>query len=209
MGYGRIVSEADNFDYPITSDDVLWTARMLTREGGNHAATLWTMTQRAVQVDIAKPGSRYPSFTSYVRAYSQPINPKWAEGGQFCPTPDDNWCSPARLAVRASVSSRPWSEISPEIRALVTQWAEGKLPNPVPGAVHFRADDETAAAQLRAGTHILKLRAGNVYTAMPETQHWTADRVRIVAGRPGWLWALGGGALAGMAYLGYSWLSKR
>lgn len=211
MGYGTIVSLADNFRYSLSSDDVLWAGRMLAGEGGSHAATLWTMTQRAVVADVGQPGSRYPTFTSLIRGYSQPISERWVAGGDRCPQPipGDEWCSPERLARRNAMVTRSWDSLPADIRAVVTEWAEGRLRNPVPGAVHFRANDETARRQIAAGTHIHVLTAGNVYTAVPETRSWGRDRVTITGGRSGLVYAALGGAVAGAAALAYLWLSKR
>jgi hypothetical protein len=211
MGYGTIVSATDNYSYALTSDDVLWAGRMLAGEGGNHAATLWTMTQRAVVADVGKPGSRYPTLTSLLRGYSQPISERWVEGGDRCPVPvpGSTWCSPEKLARREAMVTRSWSSLPEDIRAVVSAWADGKLPNPVPGAVHFRANDATARAQIAAGTHIPVLTAGNVYTAVPETRSWSRDRVTIKAGSSGMLYLAMGGALAGVGALAYLWLSKR
>jgi len=63
--------------------DIEWTARMLYGEAGGDchldgegAAVLWTMINR-----YAMLFPLYKSFTQFIRAYSQPINPKFLNGG--------------------------------------------------------------------------------------------------------------------------------
>lgn len=69
----------------VTTDkvDIEWTARMLYGEAGadcafdrEGSAVLWTMINR-----FAMLYPMYKTFTSFIRAYSQPINPAFYNGG--------------------------------------------------------------------------------------------------------------------------------
>jgi len=170
---------AGSWSYTLTDEDKLWAARMLQFEGGNPAATIWTMTQA-----YAKPGihSHYPTFTAFIRSYSQPINPIWALGGSRCPTPSDDPSSPcyrSRLATRARAAAMPFNGASQRVQNTVNLWFAGKLPNPVPRAVEF-ADATVGQHYLDShpGSQLI-LRDGNLYIATADSAQWHADFVRI------------------------------
>jgi len=89
----------DGSSYRLSADDVLWAARSVVYEGGDPAATLWTLTQRWYMAR-----ANYPSFGVFVRAFSQPVNPDWRRDGKFC-RPGGQYngkpnCSAAALATR-------------------------------------------------------------------------------------------------------------
>jgi len=137
--WGKIVTK-DGWEYQISPEDVLWSARAARCEGGGEegeAATLWTWTAR-----FALPSyRRYGTLAALVRAHSQPVNPIWqragskcAPGGQYHNT---DYCSPAKLSNREECAGRAWSTISPLLRQKVERWARAELPNPVPTAVDF------------------------------------------------------------------------
>jgi hypothetical protein len=137
---GRIKS-ANGWSYQLTWDDILWAARMLPGEAGREAASahgaaiLWSQAQR-----LYKLGRRW-TYTSLIRAHSQPINPKWLANGQFCLPGGQghgtNLCSPAAMANRAAIQSMPWESINPDVRTHVINWARGRVNNPVPKAIDF------------------------------------------------------------------------
>lgn len=64
-------------------NDLLWGMRMIVGEGGSDAfydregqAIMWCMVNR-----FAMLFPQYKTFTAFIRAYSQPINPKFYNGG--------------------------------------------------------------------------------------------------------------------------------
>ncbi|MFK7990881.1 MAG: hypothetical protein AB8I08_32980 [Sandaracinaceae bacterium] len=140
--------------YRLSKDDLLWAARMvegetLSRRAGKEAdarAVLWTMTQLfSPEGQRAKYGrERFASFTGLIRAYSQPINPRWTEAGEFC-RPGGRFhgqdeCSDNRLRARAQLQQASWSGIDPALRREVVLWATGRSVNNVPKAIEFAAD---------------------------------------------------------------------
>jgi len=186
---------AGNWSYILTDEDKLWAARMSQFEGGNPAATLWTMTQAYARAPIH---ARYPSFTKFIQSYSQPINPIWALGGSRCPTASSDPSSPcysARIANRARAASMPFSGASAAVQAAVNAWMAGTLPNPVPKAVDFA--DGTVGQHFvdnHPGAYVV-LRAGNLYIATPESAGWHDNYVQMAA-------VAAGGAILSVALLG-------
>lgn len=185
---GVIVS-ADGYRYQITREDVLWLARSVQYEGGNHLATAWTYAQRQVLF------RRMGSLAALVQAHSQPVNPIWRRDGEKCrpggPYHGRDQCSEARLARRDEAANLPWSEISEEIRQVVTLWALGRTDNPVPRATDF-ADPTVSQNFLdnprHAGSRVV-LRDGNWYiaevTGTKDATRWPADFVTIEPPRAG------------------------
>lgn len=140
---------------PLTVSDVLWTARMLDGEVSEgegrvdeRAAVLWTMAQRRYwgtadgthPTPSALAGQRW---TSTLEAFSQPINPRWAAGGEFC-GPGGRFvgtssCSAEALARRARVTAKRWDQLTEASRSVALAFAAGSLPNPIPGAINWAA----------------------------------------------------------------------
>lgn len=177
---GRIVS--GNYVYQITPDDVLWLARSVHKEGGSPAATIWTYLQRQAA------GRRTSSLASLVLAHSQPVNPRWRAGGEFCGpggtyAGQDN-CSARVLTDRAENAVRPWSEIPQAIRDVIVAAVTAQLPNPVPKATDF-ADQEVSQSFIRRnpGTRlVLKAVASRCPPCAPGTRcgcNWYLDEGRV------------------------------
>lgn len=154
MLYGTIHAP-DGWSYRLTAEDVLWAARAALCEDSSPegtAAVLWTWTQR-----YALPGfrDRFPTFRSLVRAHSQPVNPIWARTGSRCRPggayAGSTHCSETRLRRREACARRGWGDMPEPFVALVTRWAKGRLPNPVPGAVDFAA----ASVSQQSGDELL------------------------------------------------------
>lgn len=171
----------DGTKYRLTPDDILWTARAVVYEGGDAAATLWTLTQRYFMAR-----TNYPSFGAFVRAFSQPVNPDWASDGKFCAPGgryhDQPNCSPAALARRTEAARASWANLidkDPRAVAVVQQWAAGVLPNPVPRATNFA--DQTVASHYLAQnpSASLLLDSGNWYLVEGWAKAWPEDAVTM------------------------------
>lgn len=115
----------------ISDNDKIWMARMCLGEGGRNCSTakasamLWAIMNRWHLWDRAQ---RYPSYVELMRAFSQPINPRWRAGGDLAERwKGSRFATPARLARRAWVSSRPWDKIPERIREAVSDFADGVL----------------------------------------------------------------------------------
>lgn len=198
----------------LSSEDLLWAARMLEGEGGDHAATLYTMLQRWLFV---VPREAYPTFASLLRAYSQPISPAWLAEGEKCRGRTDGPCHPTLTRRRAELQRKPWSEIDPEVQRVVLDFAAGKLPNPVPGAVDFASESVARSWLARVEDGYVILRRGNwylgrrAYAHAVASPHWlrtetfAAARAGLDAGSA--LVAVATGLVA--AWFGTVWFARR
>jgi hypothetical protein len=123
--------------YALTEEDKLWLARCIAGETGDHpknfdgpAAVAWSMMNRFL---LVKGQEAWPTFTSLLRNYSQPINPKWARGGAKCPVASlskDDLCSEDALQRRARITGLAWQNINIAIRNFVESFAEGNVTMP-------------------------------------------------------------------------------
>lgn len=115
----------------LTSDDLLWLARMCYGEGGarcsaEHAAVqIYAMLNRY----LLHPGKKHwPTFTKMLRLFSQPINPRWMRGGDLAKKNKGKpSCSKARLDRRERVCALTWEEIPLPIQYAVEAAKVGEL----------------------------------------------------------------------------------
>lgn len=170
--------------YQLTGNDVIWAARSALYEGGDVAATLWTLTQRY----MGAARRQYPTFAAFVQAFSQPVNPLYARGGAYCARGGraygTYWCSEDLLRRRDAARHASWIDLilRNDVGAqTVLDWANGELPNPVPRAVNF-ADRATVAKNF-PDAHVV-LDHGNLYIAEPWSRDWPRTHI-AVAGATG------------------------
>lgn len=123
----------------LTQNDVLWMARMLRGEaygfGRTHYATvLYTVAQRLWYLPAFR---EVDSFTTFMRAFSQPINPRFTDvNSRNC----DRYraqCGEAFLARRNRIQNLQWEEIPAELRLIAIEFAQGRLRNPAPLSIDF------------------------------------------------------------------------
>lgn len=116
------------------SDMVLWLCRMLVGEGGKKcsmkkaSAMLWAVTNRF----LLWPGRKhYIDIVQLIRAFSQPINPRWMKGGDLAKRYANTvFASAARLARRNAMAKMPLHKIPNHIYGAVLQFAYGDLELP-------------------------------------------------------------------------------
>ena len=133
--------------FVMTDEDRLWLGRALVGETGGRdrraaAAVAWSMRNRWVQKQ-ARAG--WPTFTALLRAYSQPINPKWESLTSSGCVRSPSMCTEDMLARRASIRSLSWSGIPPLVQQVVEDLATGRLENPVGDRNTFAANAFTGA----------------------------------------------------------------
>jgi hypothetical protein len=165
-----------NWNYTLTPEDRLWAGRMITGEGAasEAPAVLWTMTQlfapAGQQVKYGHP-NRFPTFTSLIRAYSQPINPIWAADGSKCRPGGDAAgtanCDTSKLARRDSIAAMPLDAMEPAKRVVLDKWFAGWLPNPVPNAIEFAAPNVSRSFLGRNPAWSALTQAGNWFLRPP------------------------------------------
>lgn len=203
---------AGNWSYVLSSADKLWAARMAQYEGGDVAATLWTMTQAYAQPAIHRA---YGTFASFIQAYSQPINPIWRLGGSRCPTASSDSTDPcftARLERRERAARMAFSETDLAVQEAVTDWDAGVLHNPVPKAVDF-ADDRVGQNFIdsHAGSRAVLRAGGNVYIATRSSLQWPDAWVTMGATGLGLVAIIAIGVVGGVGayYLHRRWKMRR
>lgn len=175
------------WSYRLTEQDLLWAGRMVqgetlagrARRAEDALAVLWTMTSLFTPAgQRAKYGRwRFDTFTSLIRAYSQPINPRWRRDGLFCRPGGRHHgtdaCAPARLDARDRLQRMTWPELDAGLRAVVLRWAAGKTRNPVPKAIEFAAPYVAAAYLERHpnARHVATIH--NQFIAAASSRRWT------------------------------------
>jgi hypothetical protein len=139
------------------------------------------MAQRLALVHRSAPTL---TFTDLIRAYSQPINPRWSRTGEFCrpggPREDTEACDARHLDRRDRITNlRP--EDMPQAIEFVQRWARGAVPNPVPKAVHF-ATPAVIERRINDGSLArVVLTDGNAYASTPRSETWPERYVEIHA----------------------------
>ena len=142
------------FQYRLTDNDLLWLARAVWGEAGERprggAAVIWAMAQYHALV-LGSGGSRpkFGSLTALLRAYCQPINPRWASTSASGCQDRPSACSAHLLERRARITNVGWGDIPSSVRGLVTQFSQGTLSNPVPGMTDWAAADWSSRSQVR------------------------------------------------------------
>lgn len=176
-----LITAADGWSYQLTPTDLDWLSREIANEGGRDDGTLWTMAQRLYALR-----NTFSSMTSMVRAFSQPVNPRWLAGGDLCQAHPAQ-CTAAELAKRERAQDP--NTTYPQQLAYVQRWAAGGVPNPVPRAIDFRACDAAARTLVSSGQATLVLSSGNCYVARDGSENWPADMVLVAGtgtGAPWW-----------------------
>ena len=148
-------------EYTVTPTDREWFIRCLWREGKPAETVGHVLLQRFAL--LASTGAKYPTMTSFLRAYCQPVNPRWFPGG------DLTWKAIKRAkakgdsaAVKEHIerakrrmiySSTPISSIRSEFVQLADMILSGSSVSPSPRATHFTmsfakaGDSESKALQ--------------------------------------------------------------
>lgn len=149
-GTGTLVFEGGY--YQLTHDDLTWLAKSLKNESAEREgriAAAWCMLQRFV---ARRQAGRVETFSSFIRAFSQPINPIWADhnacrDGKGCCGSTSGACSPDKVARRQELISTSWDELCPCVTDLVLELMTGSIPNPVEGFTDFAASSSRACRQ--------------------------------------------------------------
>lgn len=145
---------------------LLWFARSLNHEGSPLVWNAWTMLQRFVYMY-----PRFGSFEKFVRAFSQPVNPRWYPGGDLfektlAQTPHElRGPLVVRGERRLRIAREGWADISPHVRETLTKILANELPSPNPASIDFAAvSDPEGHARVR-GLRLLDSGHGNAFFA--------------------------------------------
>ena len=149
---GHIVT-ARGHELPWTAADALWLRRAVEREGEPREWVAQALVNRwALLKD--KGGADYPTLASFVRAYAQPVNPRWYPDGDrhlaaLAAAPDE--AKRAALIDRAQRRRDAYSVrkiFQPETEAAVARALKGPITLPA-GVTEYATD--TASARRRHG----------------------------------------------------------
>jgi len=131
--------------YNLSLVDIEDFTRAVWREGEPRLAVAHTLLQRFACLYSGK--RPYETFSEFLRAYVQPINPRWFPTGELHKKEvarlvkngktNEAKEEQARAARRVEYSTTPMSSIPVAYRDLVSQILSGLTRSPVPTAQHF------------------------------------------------------------------------
>lgn len=176
--------ELNGRHYRMTNTDRLWMGRMVIGEAGESgwdspskrragAAVLWSVATR----HMTKPAFRDWSFTKTMRAFSQPINPIWANPVATGCLRSPGACTPSRLRRRFTITRTPWYRLPTGVRQLVDEFFRGQLQNPIPGYNNFAASGSISASARAQSTLSPTAIGGNTFV---RDQGSVSGDVRVV-----------------------------
>lgn len=115
----------------ISESEAIRTARMCVGEGGKNCSIakaslmMWAIMNRLF---LWPAGKRFKEYEDLERAFSQPINPRWAEGGDLAKKwAGTKYATAAVLKRRKWVSTLPWEKIPAHIADAVRLFQAGLL----------------------------------------------------------------------------------
>jgi hypothetical protein len=192
-----VIVYPDGSRTPLDDDDLLETGRMIMGEGGAEspdeaAAIIWTLIQRkwwGTGMPTPNP-SRFGglTWTSHIRAFSQPINPIWRDPNSASCRDHPTQCSAETIAHRQRMAALTWQDMTPVVINAVQLLADGQLPNNVPGVVDFRAKDAAArgiiAADARRDASDIAGSLANAYfySRQGTSKAWAARGIAFTGG---------------------------
>jgi hypothetical protein len=185
----------------VTTEDALWLARAIEAEGDPRVQVGQTLINRWAWLWDLQPGL-YPTLTSLIRAYAQPVNEAWFPGGAllekwFREHPNaDRAAALERAAKRRDVHSTR-DTFSEQTRRAVSQALYGPVVIP-PGAVHFgdavNGQNQIIVSAEAKGALYRPLQVG-------ELEHGSARMLDVKHGAWGFaLLGLGGAVVFGMKH---------
>lgn len=131
--------------YTLTSEDALWTARMLVGESGgkgdvDDTAVLWCMINSYMLRPVRET---YPTFHAFIRAYCTPLQPflkaqgaidrHVRRGTPMVEVQPGKW----QLRRHVELQEREWAQLPASARALVERAFRGEVPSPCANATQF------------------------------------------------------------------------
>lgn len=143
------------FDYQITPDDVLWTARMIEGEAGgrpdaDNYAVVWAMLNRfALLTNRKRLKTGYATFAAFIRRYSTPLQPVLSYGSakhhyrkaDFVRTGGSYTENPAvprgQLRKHVDLQRKCWGQLRTGSRQAARLVMSGAAPNPIGLATEF------------------------------------------------------------------------
>lgn len=120
----------------LSDNDLLWLGRMCYGEGGIRCSTAHAAVMIFAMINryLLHPGRQHWStFLYMLRAFSQPINPRWMRGGDLAEkNKNKDSCSKSRLDRREYICQMPWDKIPLSIICAVEAAKNGSLDECLP-----------------------------------------------------------------------------
>jgi hypothetical protein len=131
-------SGSDRFssDRSVTVDEstALWLARMCFGESGADCTTnqisamVWSMLHRFF---LHPARSKWVTLTFLIRRFSQPINPRWSEGGDLAiKYAGTKYTTPSKMERRKHIQGLQWNDMPWHIEDTIDRFRKGLLPPP-------------------------------------------------------------------------------
>lgn len=208
-----------NTIYALTVEDYTDLARAVEREGPPKLAVAWCLLQR---FGLLWP--LYPSLSGFVKAYAQPINPKWFSTGAEHLAALKKLDSYGKAKENTAASQRegwaktPLDKISNDTLQTLDAIFAGR-PSPVPAATHYAAPITRASVQAatkaradfatKRGYSVVP--AGNILTDNWFYGEAAMSNVRVTSSiaNPSYTTAFLSFALAGAVTYVVPWLARR
>lgn len=130
----------------INKEEALWLARAVVGEAGKRctkdaaAAVMWALVNRyllhpavpkwyklAVKYGAIVEGGS--TFIATVRMFSQPVNPRWARGGDKAKK-FPRFATEQRFKRREETTTMQWADMPTQVKRYVTDFVNGELERP-------------------------------------------------------------------------------
>jgi len=141
----RATFKSSRASYRLEDEDIDVLARALWGECGEApsykhcGAVAWTMLRRWMLWPRGVGLQQWPTFRAFIRAFSQPVNPKWSSADTDACKRNPDVCTPAKLERRRRIQRADYNAI-PEIPRLAAEaFAIGLLDDPIADTVDFSA----------------------------------------------------------------------
>lgn len=193
LRWGGLVSY-DGWTYRFNATDAMWAVRMLLGEtvsgadGPEGDAVLWCMANRMYllrNVTYARKDGLLlvppHSYTDIIRSYSQPINPYW-----FNPMHEsDAGTMQRRREVISLGPADTWRGVRVEdVTRKVVAFMQGRIPNPVPGIVHFGEANNATFVEQHGMPTPLPFETSNWFWRSPATRMWNEGTLNPTPPQP-------------------------
>lgn len=123
-----------NREVVIDDEIALWLARMAVGEGGpdcepdKTSAMVWAMLNRFF---LHKARKKWKTFLYMLTRFSQPINTRWAEGGDLAiKYAGTKYTTPYKMKRRKRIQSLKWEDIEPAITNVICDFQVGIMRPP-------------------------------------------------------------------------------
>lgn len=164
--------------YRVKPSDRLWLLRAVQAESNkadDRRRVAQTLLNRFVYLK-SKGSTAYPTLTAFVRAYAQPINPKWENKSTSKCRSNPSRCTDAMIAKRRE--ARAQTQFSDSTVAAVDEAMSRGMTAIDSSSVHYAAPGVGASGKIKLTTD---RRGYNTFYAVSGSRGWPGYSVHWVA----------------------------